>query len=135
MSKENLIDDFVGGLDFDPLVILANILDVTVDPPPLGDMWPDWQGELVEDVCKAMGEVIEPITEHPDVQRLIGQVETLSQEIKAIKKQYAKDLVAINTFYYPKPVCENQPPEITNGYNACLSCPMRKTCLLIFKEK
>ena len=74
MSKENLIDDFVGGLDFDPLVILANILDVTVDPPPLGDMWPDWQGELVEDVCKAMGEVIEPLTEHPDVQRLIKQV-------------------------------------------------------------
>jgi len=134
MSKENLIDDFVGGLDFDPLVILANILDVTVDPPPLGDMWPDWQGELVEDVCKAMGEVIEPITEHPDVQRLIIQVETLSQEKKAIRAQYAKDLVAINQFYYPKPICENQPPETTNGMNACLSCPMRKTCLLIFKK-
>jgi len=92
------------------------------------DIWRDRVRELEAELAK-------PITEHPDVQRLIGQVETLSQEIKAIKKQYAKDLVAINTFYYPKPVCENQPPEITNGYNACLSCPMRKTCLLIFKKK
>ena len=77
MSKENLIDVFVDGLDFDPLVTLADILDVTVDPPPLDDMWPDWQNELAEDVCKAMGEVIESITEHPDVQRLIGQVAEL----------------------------------------------------------
>ena len=95
-----------------------------------------------------------PITEHPDVQRLIGQVVELQlslakaeaackmnmatiqrrkRKAEAIRTQYACDLVAINTFYYPKPVCENQPPEITNGYNACLSCPMRKTCLLIFR--
>ena len=76
---------------------------------------------------------LESITEHPDVQRLIIQVETLSQEKKAIRTQYAKDLVAINKFYFPKPICENQPPETTNGMNACLSCPMRKTCLLIFR--
>ena len=78
-------------------------------------------------------ELNKPITEHPDVQRLIIQVETLSQEKKAIKAQYAKDLVSTNQFYFPKPVCENQPPEITNGMNACLSCSMRKSCLLIFK--
>ena len=47
MSKENLIDVFVDGLDFDPLVTLADILDVTVDPPPLDDMWPDWQNDHV----------------------------------------------------------------------------------------
>ena len=75
-----------------------------------------------------------PPTEHPDVQRLVGQVVELQAEKEAIKTQYAKDLVATNTFYFPKPVCENQPPEITNGYKACLSCPMRKTCLLIFKK-
>ena len=85
MSKENLIDVFVDGLDFDPLVTLADILDVTVDPPPLDDMWPDWQSELAVEVCVAMGEAIEPVTEHPDVQRLIGQVETLSQENKRLK--------------------------------------------------
>ena len=59
----------------------------------------------------------------------------LQAEKKAIKAQYAKDLVAINKFYYREPICQNQPPEITNGYDACLSCPMRKTCLLIFKTK
>lgn len=99
-----------------------------------------------------------PITEHPDVQRLVGQVvelqknlevwreacgnnekriEELQAEKGAIKTQYTKDLVATKKFYFPKPVCQNQPPEITeitNGYNACLSCPMRKTCLLIFKK-
>ena len=75
-----------------------------------------------------------PITEYPDVQRLIGQMVELQLRVDAIKKQYARDLVAINTFYYPKPVCENQPPEITNGMNACLSCPMRRTCLLLFKD-
>ena len=66
--------------------------------------------------------------------RLIIQVETLSQEKKAIKTQYARDLVATNEYYFAKPFCKNQPPEITNGYNACLSCPMRKTCLLIFER-
>ena len=86
MSKENLIDVFVDGLDFDPLVTLADILDVTVDPPPLDDMWPDWQNELAEDVCKAMGEVIESITEHPDVQRLIGQVVELQAENERLKE-------------------------------------------------
>ena len=75
-----------------------------------------------------------PITEHPDVQRLIGQVVELQAEKEAVKTQYARDLVATNWAYFPKPVCKNQPPEITNGYNACLSCPMRKTCLLIFEK-
>ena len=60
MSKENLIDDFVGDLDFEPLVTLANILDVTVDPPPLGDMWPDWQSELATEVIEALGEAMIP---------------------------------------------------------------------------
>jgi len=76
-----------------------------------------------------------PVTEHADVQRLIKQVVELEAKSKAIREQYAKDLVATNKFYFPKPVCKNQPPEITNGHNACLSCPMRKTCLLIFKKR
>ena len=59
---------------------------------------------------------------------------SLQAEKEAVKTQYARDLVATNWAYFPKPVCKNQPPEITNGYNACLSCPMRKTCLLIFKK-
>ena len=86
--------------------------------------------EHYDNICAELA----PITERPDVQRLIGQVVKLQMKVDAIKTQYARDLVATNKFYYPKPVCERQPPEITNGMNACLSCPMRKTCLLIFKE-
>ena len=110
-----------------------------------------WQ----EEIKGLKAKLDKPITEHSDVQRLVGQVvelqknlevwraacgnnegriEELQAEKEAVKTQYAKDLVATNTFYFPKPVCENQLPEITSGYNACLSCPMRKTCLLIFKK-
>ena len=89
---------------------------------------------MIELLEETRTEIDKPITEHPDVQRLIGQVVQLQAEKKAIKAQYAKDLVAINKFYYREPICQNQPPEITNGYDACLSCPMRKTCLLIFEK-
>ena len=88
--------------------------------------------ELEAEIAKLKAK---PVAEHPDVQRLVGQVVELQAEKEAVKTQYARDLVATNWAYFPKPVCKNQPPEITNGYNACLSCPMRKTCLLIFKEK
>ena len=93
-------------------------------------------GDCIEGLCLSCREYgNKSITEHPDVQRLIGQVVELEAKLKAIKEQYAKDLVAEDTHFFPNPICQNQPPEITNGYNACLSCPMRKTCLLIFKTK
>lgn len=62
------------------------------------------------------------------------QIQSLKAKLKTIREQYAKDLVATNKFYYSKPICTNQPPKITNGFNACLSCAMRRTCLLIFKS-
>lgn len=55
-------------------------------------------------------------------------------EIDQIKKQYAIDVCKINQFYFPLPICGNQPPNITNLLNACLSCPMRETCKLLFTE-
>ena len=93
------------------------------------------QGNLAlqEDCNKLQAKLDKPITEHPDVQRLVKQVVELEAKLKAIKEQYAKDLVAEDTHFFPNPICKNQPPEITNGCNACLSCPMRNTCLLIFR--
>ena len=45
------------------------------------------QGNLAlqEDCNKLQAKLDKPITEHPDVQRLIIQVETLSQENKKLK--------------------------------------------------
>lgn len=57
MKMDDLIDQFVEDLDFEVLIIWADILNVDVDPPPLSDMWPDWQNELRIEVGDAMGKV------------------------------------------------------------------------------
>ena len=57
MDIDNLIDQFVEDLDFDALCAWAEILDVDVSPPPLDDMWPDWDSELRVEVGDAMREV------------------------------------------------------------------------------
>ena len=54
--------------------------------------------------------------------------------VDEIKEQFAKDVVATQQFYYPKPICQNRPPEVAGGMNACLSCPLSKTCRLLFIE-
>ena len=54
---DDLIDQLVEDFDFDTLCIWADILEVEVNPPPLGDMWPDWEGELRVEVGDAMRKV------------------------------------------------------------------------------
>ena len=51
-----------------------------------------------------------------------------------MRRQFKKDLVKTNQFYYPKPFCQNLPPEISKGWNACLSCRFNETCNLLFRE-
>lgn len=46
--------------------------------------------------------------------------------ITAIRKQYNQDCMAI---------CENKPPELFSGFNACLSCSMSNTCRLLYENK
>jgi hypothetical protein len=41
-------------LDFDTLIIWADILGVEVDYPPIDDMYPDWENELRVEVGEAM---------------------------------------------------------------------------------
>ena len=82
-------------------------------------------GDCINGLCMSCAEFTHNLERHYDEAR---------RKLSSIKKQYAADLVQINQFYFPKPVCKNQPPEITNGCNACLSCPMRRTCLLIFEK-
>ena len=57
MDIDDLIDQFISDLDFEVVVVWANILEVEVNPPPLGDMCPDWETELRTEVGDAMRKV------------------------------------------------------------------------------
>ena len=54
MDIDNIIDQFIEVLDFDTLIAWADVLDVEVNYPPTGDMWPDWENELRVEVGEAM---------------------------------------------------------------------------------
>ena len=54
--------------------------------------------------------------------------------IKYIREVFSKSVSATQKFYYPKAICENQPPEQFSGFNACLSCPMSEMCRLLYKS-
>jgi len=54
---DDIIDQFVTALNFDVVMTWANILEVEINPPPLGDMWPDWEVELRTEVADAMKKV------------------------------------------------------------------------------
>lgn len=58
MSMDNLIDQFVENLDFDVLIIWADILDVEHEENLwLDDMWPELESELRVKVSEAMAEI------------------------------------------------------------------------------
>lgn len=59
MSKDNKIDTLIEHLDLDDILLLAEILDVDVSPPPLDDMWPDWINELSTEVGEELGKLVE----------------------------------------------------------------------------
>ena len=54
MELRDLIDQLVEDMDFDVVVAWAHILEVEVNPPPLDDMYPDWDNELRVEVADAM---------------------------------------------------------------------------------
>ncbi len=57
MTMTDLITQLIDDMEFDVVVEWAKILEVEVNPPPLGDMWPDWQNELRVEVAEAMEKV------------------------------------------------------------------------------
>lgn len=58
MSIEDLIDQFIEDLDFDVLIIWADILDVEHDESQwLDDMWPEYECELRTAVGEAMANI------------------------------------------------------------------------------
>jgi len=59
----------------------------------------------------------------------------LLDKIEQIRKQFSHDVRDERVFNHPQAICRNQPPEITNLLNACLSCPLRNTCKLLFTEE
>lgn len=54
MQIEDLIDQLVEDMDFDVVKLWAETLGVEVNPPPLDDMYPDWDNELRVEVAEAM---------------------------------------------------------------------------------
>lgn len=58
MDIDDLIDQFVGDLKFEVLIIWADILNVEHDEDMwLDDMWPDAEEELRTEVAEAMCKV------------------------------------------------------------------------------
>ena len=88
---DNIIDKIIESLDFEENSYLGNKLGVDTDfSCVLDDMYPDRIAEMEEELGEALhnlfeGNLDKPITEHPDVQRLIGQVVELQAEIKGLK--------------------------------------------------
>ena len=80
---DNIIDKIIESLDFEENSYLGNKLGVDTDfSCVLDDMYPDRIAEMEEELGEALhnlfeGNLDKPITEHPDVQRLIGQVAEL----------------------------------------------------------
>ena len=51
---DDAIDTLIEALTFDDLKPWADVLAVEYDPPPCGDMWPDWEDELRVKLGEAM---------------------------------------------------------------------------------
>ncbi len=54
---DDVIDEFVGVLDFDAILQWAKVLEVEVNYPPTDDMYPDWEDELAVEIGEAMRKV------------------------------------------------------------------------------
>lgn len=69
-------------------------------------------------------------------------IKTAAAKIARIKKQFSVDVCnksscgrsADGGLAEIDSICRNQPPEITNLMNACLSCRLRETCKILFVE-
>lgn len=63
MSKDidDIIDEFICPtvMDFDVVIKWANILEIEVNPPPVDDMYPDWENELRVEVGDAIRKVFD----------------------------------------------------------------------------
>ena len=57
MDIDDLINQFTEDLDFDALKPWCDILGIDYDPPPLGDMWPDWEVELRTEIGDAIAQI------------------------------------------------------------------------------
>ena len=62
------------------------------------------------------------------VDELTKENKELKEQIDKVANRFSRDICAKNEFYYPKAICQNQPPPEENFYNACLSCPLINTC-------
>ena len=57
MNLDDLIYQFTTDIDFDALEGWCAILGVDYELPPLDDMYPDWEGELRDELAEAMTKV------------------------------------------------------------------------------
>ena len=66
-----------------------------------------------------------------EIYRIEREHKALTQKLSDIK-QYFEDAVMLERLFCS---CENRPPSITNGMNACLSCRFMKVCRALFIEE
>ena len=93
-----IIGRMLDALDFEEKIFLGERLGVDTDfSCVLDDMYPDRIAEMETEIGDELYKLIETaITEHPDVQRIIIQVETLGQENKKLKEAIEKVLPGIS---------------------------------------
>lgn len=60
MNMEDLIYQFTEDIQFDALKDWCFVLGVEYEEPPLDDMYPDWEGELRQEIGDAMAMVGRP---------------------------------------------------------------------------
>ncbi len=55
-EHENLIDGFVEDLDFDDMLKWLDLMEIDNEPPPIDDVYPDWERvkkeELMHGLCE-----------------------------------------------------------------------------------
>lgn len=69
-------------------------------------------------------------------------IKTAAEKLARIKKQFSVDVSnksscgrsVDGSLAEIDSICRNQPPEITNLMNACLSCRLRETCKILYVE-
>jgi len=99
-----IIGRMLDALDFEEKIFLGERLGVDTDfSCVLDDMYPDRIAEMETEIGDELYKLIEtPITEYPDVQRLVGQVVELQAENKRLKEalRIAKDALSADADLY-----------------------------------
>ena len=57
MSMDDLIEQFIADIDFDAIKHWCAVFGIDYNEPPLDDMYPDWEGEIRQEIGDAIAKV------------------------------------------------------------------------------